>query len=271
MNLQKIIVIKGAGDIASAVAHKLYRSGFLVVMTELEAPTCLRRPVSFANCIYEGEWMVEGVKAVRVHNQEEVLSTLKAGLIPVIVDETCRIKDQIGCNVLIDGILAKKNTGTAIYDAPVVMGLGPGFIAGEDVDIVIETNRGHNLGRIIVEGEAEADTGIPGSIGGMTHERVLRAPLEGNLALIKEIGEMVEAGEGIAVVGEDTIIAPIRGMIRGLLREGHGVKKGMKIGDIDPRGRSEYVYSISDKGRCIAGGVLEAIMIKYNGKDFMWL
>jgi xanthine dehydrogenase accessory factor len=266
MNIHHIIIIKGAGDLATGVAHKLFRSGFPIIMTEVEKPTCVRRNVSFANCIYEGEWEVEGVKAKNANHYEEVLEIMSQNSIPVFIDKECSIKDYVKPLALVDAILAKKNTGTTREDAPLVIGLGPGFKAGDDVDIVIETNRGHDLGRLIFEGYAEADTGVPGEVGGYTVERVIRAPAAGIIQSCREIGEAVKKGEVIALIGEVKVRATIDGIIKGLIYNQSEVEKGMKIGDIDPRINLKTVNTISEKGRCIAGGVLEAIMIHSKDK-----
>jgi len=261
MNIQKVIIIKGAGDLATGVAHKLFRSGFPIIMTEIEKPTCVRRKVSFANCIYEGEWEVEGVIAKNAKNYEDVLKIINQNKIPVIIDKECSIKDHIKPLALVDAILAKNNTGTTKEDGYVVIGLGPGFEAGVDVDVVIETNRGHNLGRIIFEGCAEPNTGIPGAIDGYTVDRVLRAPATGIIQNCKQIGEIVKKEEVIALIGEAKVKAAIDGLLKGLIYDQSEVEKGMKIGDIDPRINLKTVKTISEKARCIAGGVLEAIMI----------
>ena len=261
MQRKEVVIIKGAGDIASAVAHKLFRSGFNVVMTEIEKPTFLRRQVSFATCIYEGEWQVEGVRAVRGSNLQSILQILDSNCIAVLIDENCEIKKEFDNHIVIDGIIAKRNTGTKLNDAPLVIGLGPGFTVGIDVHVVVETNRGHNLGRILMEGQAEADTGEPGNINGYSKERVLRAPTNGVVTHYKRIGDLVAKDEVIAYINEAEVKAPITGIMRGLIQQGLLVSKGLKIGDIDPRGELCYVNTISDKGRCIAGGVLEAIMM----------
>ncbi|WP_330392642.1 selenium-dependent molybdenum cofactor biosynthesis protein YqeB [Geosporobacter subterraneus] len=266
MRVKELVIIKGAGDLATAVGHKLFRSGFSVIMTEVSQPTCVRRQVSFASAIYEKTWSVEGITAEAGESLEETMQILGKGRIPIIIDPQCSIQVSLQAPYLVDAILAKKNTGTKKEDAQVVIGLGPGFTAGEDVDIVVETNRGHNLGRIYFEGSAEADTGIPGDIDGYTQERVLRAPQEGFIRHMKNIGDRVSVSEVISFVGEQPVQAGIEGLIRGLIHEGIYVKSGMKIGDVDPRGNFEYVNSISDKARNIAGGVLEAIMIKKNGR-----
>ncbi|MBB6216913.1 xanthine dehydrogenase accessory factor [Anaerosolibacter carboniphilus] len=263
MDEEDFIIIKGAGDIASGVAHKLFRSGFPVVMTDIERPTCVRRNVSFANCIYEGEWEIEGVRAKKAQTRDEVLQIAKGNRIPVLVDPFCRIKEDIPCSVLVDAVLAKKNIGTNKEDAPFVIGLGPGFYAGKDVDVVIETNRGHNLGKIIFDGEAEPNTGVPGNIAGYGMERVLRAPVRGIIRNNKGIGDQVNKADLIAWIGLTEVRATIDGVIRGLIYDGLEVHQGWKIGDIDPRPEAlRWTHTISDKARCIGGGVLEAILMK---------
>ena len=256
------VIVKGAGDLATAIGHKLFRCGFSVIMTEVPQPNCVRRQVSFANAVYEKQWTVEGVTAESVTSPEEIIQVMEKGRIPIIIDPTCKIQERMNAPYLVDAILAKKNIGTKKTDAAVVIGLGPGFTAGVDVDMVIETNRGHNLGRIYFEGSAEVDTGIPGNIGGYTNERVLRAPKEGFIRHVKNIGDLVRRSEVISFVGTQPIRSEIDGIIRGLIYEGLFVKIGMKIGDVDPRGNLEYVDKISDKARNIAGGVLEAILME---------
>ncbi|MGE5678643.1 MAG: selenium-dependent molybdenum cofactor biosynthesis protein YqeB [Pseudomonadota bacterium] len=254
------IIVKGGGDLASAVAHKLFRAGFPVIITELEKPMMVRRNVSFANCIYEGEWTVEGITSV-LTDAEGVEQVLAEGRLPVVIDPRCSIRRQIKPTAIVDAILAKENLGTKLDDAPVVIGLGPGFAAGEDVDAVIETNRGHDLARVLLEGRAERNTGIPGAIKGYTSERVLRSPCEGKVENKVEIGAMVKAGDIICTVAGNAVYSQIDGVVRGLIRGGLRVSANTKIGDIDPRGDISYCNTISDKGRNIAGGVLEAALM----------
>jgi len=259
------VLIRGAGEMASGVAHRLYQSHFKLCMLEISNPLAVRREVSFCEAIYEGEKEVEGIRAKLISKPNQIYETWKDGKIPILIDP-----DAVGSinflkpDVLIDAIMAKKNLGTKISDAPLVIGLGPGFRAGKDVHIVIETNRGHNLGKVILNGSAEPDTGIPGEIGGYTTERVLRTMKRGIFRPQKSIGERVNKGTVVAVVDDYPVIAEISGVIRGLLREGIEVKKGMKVGDIDPRGKVEFCFTISDKARAIGGGVLEAILYWFN-------
>ncbi len=258
------ILIRSGGELASAVAYRLAQSHFHVLMTETHQPQAVRRNVSFCEAVYDSEKTVEGLTARLVHSANEVFKTWQEGKLALIVDPEARIKESIKPDVVIDAIIAKKNLGTKITDAPLVIGLGIGFTAGEDVHVVIETNRGHDLGRLLRRGQAEPDTGSPGVIAGYSTERVLRAPREGTFKTVKSIGDMVQAGDTIAYVENEAVKTIIPGVVRGLLRDGTPVHKGMKAGDVDPRGILSYCDTISDKGRAIAGGVLEAIMSYYN-------
>lgn len=255
-----LVLIKGAGEMASAVAHRLFRAGFQVIMTEVEKPLMVRRHVSFGNCIYEDSWQVEGVKSELARDLREIRGVLAEGKIPVLIDEKCDISQALSPKVIVDGILAKRNTGTTLKDAPVVIGLGPGFEAGKDVHVVIETMRGHNLGRVILKGAAQKNTGIPGPIRGITDDRVLRAPRAGVVKNVFGIRRLVKKGDIIGNVGDQPFTAKIDGVLRGLIHDGLTVTAGQKIGDIDPRGQVDYCNTISDKGRTISGGVLEAIL-----------
>jgi len=254
------VIVKGGGDLATAVIHKLFRTGFPVIITELEKPMMVRRTVSFANCIYEKEWTVEGVTAV-LTNEEGIDQILQDGKIPVVIDPSCNIRQKVKPSIIVDAILAKRNLGTRLNDAPIVIGLGPGFVAGEDVNAVIETNRGHDLGKIIFDGKAAPNTGVPGDIKGYTIQRVLRSPCEGIVKNEVEIGSMVKIGDVICTVNGVSVHTQINGVVRGLIKDGLNVSLNEKIGDIDPRGELKYCNIISDKGRNIAGGVLESILI----------
>jgi len=259
-----MVLIKGGGEMATGVAHCLARAGFRVCVTEVPEPQAVRREVAFSEAVFDGQKEVEGLVARRVSTGQEILRTWKQGEIPVIVDPRGAIWKKLKPDVLVDAILAKRNTGTRIDDAPLVIGLGPGFRAGEDSHLVIETNRGHRLGRVIEEGEAEPDTGIPGEIAGYTWERVFRAPVNGKFTGKKRIGDGVEKGEVVAEVEGIPVEAKVGGVIRGILRDGLWVTEGMKVGDVDPRGKREYCFTISDKARAIGGAVLEAILMRYN-------
>jgi xanthine dehydrogenase accessory factor len=258
--INDIVVLRGGGDLATGIAHKLHRSGFKVLIVEIERPLVIRRTVSFAQAIFDEESIVEGIKAVKVNSVKDIYDTWKNGDIPVMVDPECRIVDQIKAGVLVDAIIAKRNIGTNIDMAPVTIAAGPGFNAGVDVHVVIETQRGHNLGRLIFEGCAEPNTGIPGIIKGYGKERVLKSPADGTIKNLLEIGDMVKQGQVISYIEDIPVIATIDGILRGLIKDGMRVQEGLKIGDIDPRGIKEYCYTISDKARTIAGGVLEAIL-----------
>lgn len=260
-----VVLIRGAGEMASGVAHRLYQSHFKICMVEIPQPLSVRREVSFCEAIYDGEKEVEGVRAKFVSTPEQIQPLWKKGKIPILIDPDGKAtRPFLKPDVLIDAIIAKKNLGTHINDAPLVIGLGPGFTVGKDVHIVIETNRGHHLGKMILNGSAEPDTGIPGDIGGYTAERVLRTMKKGIFNPQKSIGDRVAKGSVVAVVDDFPVIAKINGMIRGLLREKVEVKKGMKVGDIDPRGKREFCFTISEKARAIGGGVLEALLYWFN-------
>ena len=260
-----VILVRGAGEMASGVAHRLHRSHFKLCMTEISHPLAVRREVTFSEAIYEGEKEVEGVRAKLISEPEEIESLWKQACIPILVDpDGKKTKSFLKPDVLIDAIMAKKNLGTQMNDAPLVIGLGPGFTVGKDIHIAVETNRGQNLGRMILNGTAEPDTGIPGEVGGYTIERLLRTMKKGVFHPQKSIGERVNKGAVVAVVDDFPVIAKISGVMRGLFRDGVEVKKGMKVGDIDPRGKRELCFTISDKARAIGGGVLEAILYRFN-------
>jgi len=260
-----VILIRGAGEIATGVAHRLGSCRFKVCMTEVSNPQAVRREVAFSEAIFDREKDVEGIMAKRVESPDHISEIWREGKIPILIDPEAKVKNFLKPDVLIDATLAKKNLGTKITDSPLVIGLGPGFHAGKDVHLVIETNRGHNLGRIISNGQAEPNTGIPGSIAGYTEERVIRASRAGNLKVFKKIGDGVQANEKVGMVGNVEVRSRIAGVIRGLLRDGTEVWNGMKLGDVDPRGNKAHCYTISDKARTISGGVLQAILERFNG------
>lgn len=265
MSLHNLVVlIRGAGEMASGVAWRLQQSHFRVVLTEIPEPLAVRREVSFCEALYEGRKTVEGVEGVRISSPAEAAAIWESRRIPLLIDPDLTRVGVLNPDVLVDAILAKKNSGTRISDAPWVIGLGPGFRAGRDAHLVVETNRGHNLGRLYTEGEAEADTGEPGLIGGYASERVLRAPAAGRLTAIKAIGDPVEAGEPVALVAGQPVPSRIRGILRGLIRDNTSVPARLKIGDVDPRGDRTYCYTISEKARAIGGSVLEGILRHYN-------
>lgn len=256
------VLIKGAGDLASGIALRLYYSGFEIIMTDIAVPTTVRRSVAFSPAIYAGEAVVEDVKAVRCENLEEAKKQLLQGYIPVLADEQAAITAAWRPDVVVDAIMAKKNLGTTITDAPVVIGIGPGFCAGTDCHCVIETKRGHYLGRCIWEGEAIPNTGIPGLIGGYGKERLIRASADGIFRGNVPIGASVKAGDVVGYVGRTAVCSELDGIVRGLLQDGVSVTKGMKAGDVDPRCRYDHCFTVSDKARAIGGGVLEAILCR---------
>lgn len=255
------VLIRGAGDLATGIALRLHRAGLRVAMTDIEKPTAIRRTVCFSQAIVHGETVVEDVKAVRAECVQ-VLELLRAGVIPVLADPEGICIEKLKPDAVVDAILAKRNLGTKITDAPVVVGVGPGFTAGEDCHAVVETMRGHTLGRVIWEGSAIPNTGIPGLIGGFAGERVLRAPADGVFRPLLEIGAQVKMGDVAAVVDGVPMTCTLDGVLRGILAEGTTVFKGMKAGDIDPRCKVEHCYTASDKALAVGGGVLEAILCR---------
>jgi len=263
-----LALIKGAGDLATGVALRLYRSGFAVVMTELAHPTVVRRTVAFAEAVVQGRVAVEGVEGVLADDATQVRRLLAQGAIAVVVDPGAAVRHELRPLLLVDAIVAKRNLHTRLTDAPAVVALGPGFVAGRDAHAVIETRRGHSLGRVITAGEALPDTGIPGEVGGHGAERVLRAPEDGILRAAREIGDRVRADEIVAYVGDVPVRSQLDGVLRGLIRPGLYVSAGLKLGDVDPRGSREDCYLVSDKALAIAGGVLEAACALLGGVRF---
>lgn len=260
-NIDDIIVVRGGGDIASGAIQKLYRSGFKVLVLETETPSAIRRKVAFCEAVYEKEIEIEGIKARLVANDEEIQECWNSDIVPVMIDSRGKVIERLKLLAVVDGILAKQNFGTKRSMAPITIALGPGFSAPEDVDIVIETMRGHNLGRIIEEGRASENTGVPGIIAGFGIERVIYSDYSGVIINIEKIGNVVEKGDVIAVVGDNEIYASISGVLRGIIRDGYKVKKGLKIADIDPRiSEKDNCFTISDKARNIGGAVLESIL-----------
>ena len=255
-----LTLIRGAGDIASGIALRLWRAGIDVVMTEIAHPTTIRRTVAFSEAVVRGETTVEDVTAKHASGPEEARALLARGILPVLTDPEAACRRALCPDALADAILAKKNLGTAITDAPAVVGVGPGFTAGIDCHAVVETMRGHTLGRVIYEGCALPNTNIPGLIGGFAGERVLRAPADGVFTGTRNIGDMVEAGDIAGFVAGEPMICTIGGVLRGLLADGVTVRRGMKAGDVDPRGDPAYCRTCSDKALAVGGGVLEAVL-----------
>lgn len=272
MKQNSLIICRGGGDLATGIVHRLHRAGFRVLVLETDHPAAIRRQVSFCEAVYEGKATVEGVTAQRIDSVSEMEEVFAGGCVPLLVDPKGEAVAELHPDVVVDAIIAKKNIGTTKEMAPLVIGVGPGFTAGVDVDLVIESMRGHNLARILEEGSALPNTGIPGNIGGFTKERVIHAPAEGFIQNIHQIGDVVEAGTTIARIYENmdesgnfggasvAVPATITGIIRGLIREGYHFPKGFKIADIDPReGERKNCFTISDKARSIGGSVLEAV------------
>ncbi len=258
--MQKLIVVRGAGDIATGTISRLHNAGYSVLALETDNPTVIRRTVSFAEAVHEGKAEVEGLTAQLANSHDEIISIINSGKIAVAVDPEGKYINQLKPVAVIDAILAKKNLGTTMEMAGTTIALGPGFEAAKDVHLVIETSRGHNLGKIIKKGPSAPNTGIPGNIEGYTDERIIRSPLEGAVSVIKDIGSLVEKGETIARIDETDVRAPISGMIRGMIRNGMGIPANFKMGDVDPRGERADFKTISDKARAIAGSVLEALL-----------
>ncbi len=265
--MDDLVIVRGGGDIASGTICRLFNCGFKVIALDAVKPSSIRRKVSFSEAIYDGESIVEGIKCKHVQSINQAYKLIEKNIIPIMIDEKCEVLSEIKPDVLVDAILAKKNLGTNIDMAPITIGLGPGFIAGKDVHAVIETMRGHDLGRIIYEGSSMKNTGTPGLIEGYGKERVLYSTSTGKIINMCNIGDLVESGQVIAKIGNINVYANITGIIRGIIRNEYYVTEGMKIADIDPR-KNQYnnCFTISDKARCIAGSVVEVIF-KYKNKN----
>lgn len=255
-----LVLIRGAGDLATGVAIRLVHSGFSVALTDLPVPSAIRRTVAFSEAIRLGGATVEGVSAHRADSAGDALSLLSAGEIPVLADETLSCLPLLHPDVLVDAILAKRNTGTRITQAPIVIGLGPGFTGGVDCHAAIETMRGHDLGRVYYSGSPLPNTGLPGEVGGQSAARLLRSPADGCFLPLMQIGDSVQAGDVVATVNGQPLTAAISGVLRGLLPEGFPAIAGLKSGDIDPRGNAQACFTVSDKARALGGAVLEAIL-----------
>jgi xanthine dehydrogenase accessory factor len=255
-----MVLVLGGGDLASGVIYRVWRAGFPVVVTELDTPLLVRRAVSYGSAVYEYEVSIEGITARLVDSPERALSSLQQGIVPVLIDPDRTCIQRLHPTMIVDARMAKTNLGTRPSDAPLVIGLGPGFSAGTDCHAVIETNRGHHLGRVILQGSAEPDTGTPGSIEGKTVTRVLRAPVDGHVSARSAIGDSIAAGQIIADVNGVPIAAPFAGVLRGIIHQRVSVQAEMKIGDLDPRIRREACFTISDKSLAVGGGVVEAIL-----------
>lgn len=265
----ELVIVRGGGDIASGTIQKLHRSGFKVLVLEVPSPTSIRRTVCFSEAIYEKEITIEGITSIYACNMKDIKKAWLENKIPVVVDPNGLYIDVFKPEILVDAILAKKNLGTNINMADITIALGPGFEAGRDVDAVIETMRGHNLGRMILKGYAKKDTGVPGDIMGYSKERVIYSPCSGVIRNIRNIGDVVEVNDIIAYVDNMEVKASISGLLRGLIRDGSIITNKLKIADIDPRiTEKDNCYTISDKARNIGGGVLEAILYLKNNRNY---
>lgn len=279
MQEQPWILMRGAGDLATGVIVRLHRCGFRVVVTECANPSAIRRRAALCEAVWQGQATVEGVTCRRVTDAEEVVRVSQAGEVPLLVDERAACVSALRPAAVVDAILAKRNLGTNRDMAPITVGLGPGFTAGEDVDAVVETMRGHHLGRVILQGAAIPNTGVPGMIAGYAAERVIHAPVSGEMVFVQDengqtidIGALVRKGQEIARVGGVPVLATIDGVLRGLISAGYPVTEGLKIADIDPRPEQvAYCDTVSDKARAIGGGVVEALLMLAREKGIQLL
>lgn len=266
-NLSELtVLIKGAGEVASAIAHRLFRAHFKVVLTEIAKPLAVSRGTCYCEAVWDGDKTIEGITARLVPNTlEDIKKAWSLGIIPVLVDPSVLIKDILKPDVFIDATMTKKKTAESIIKyAPLVIGLGPGFYAGKDVHMVVETYQDNNLGRVILVGEALPNTGLPVEIGGLDKERVIWADSNGTFKSSRELGDTVEAGEVVGYLGKQELKAPLKGFLRGLIRSNVPVNKGAKLIEVDHINNPLIVNDIRNKMRAIAGGVLEAIMLRFN-------
>jgi len=258
----ELVVVRGGGDARRRLNRGLRRVGFPVVVTELARPLTVRRSVAFSSAVVDGSITIDGIDGVLVATPAEALDAAGSGVIPVLVDEEIP-KFSFPPTVVVDARIAKRNLGTTKDQAPFVVGLGPGFSAGGDCDAVIETVRGHHLGRVIWDGPAAPNTGTPGEIGGESNRRVVRAPMPGELTWDVDFGDLVEAGQRLGAIDDNPVLSQIRGTVRGLIMPGP-VVPGLKIGDVDPRFDPSATHQISDKALSIGGAVLEAVLVWIN-------
>lgn len=266
--VQNRVVVRGAGDVASGVIHRLIMAGFEVIALEKPSPECVRRLVCFAEASFEKKITVEGITAVLVKTVDEAVAIIGGSTIPLLIDPEASLLSDLAPMALIDGRMKKQGIDTTLNMAPIVIGLGPGFVVGENCHAAVETNRGIDLGRVIYKGSPAADTGAPAPVHGVAHRRVLRAPADGIFTASCNITEMVMTGHVIGHVDGIEVLSKTDGIVRGLIRSGLEVAQGQKIGDIDPRGKKDYCYKISDKANAVGGGVLEALMfLKKNLPD----
>ena len=258
------VLLRGGGEMASGVAHCLALAGIRVLISELPTPLAVRREVSFCEAVFDGHKTIEGVTARRIDDFSQALALWRRGELPVLVDPSMTCRNLLEPEVIVDALLAKRNTGLHRDMAPLTIGLGPGFKAPDDVHVALETKRGHDLGRLIYQGSPVPNTGIPGNTAGYTYQRVLRAPVEGVFQTEHKLGDVVEAGQTVATVDGQEVVAGVGGVLRGLIRPGYPVSQGLKVGDVDPRGETAYLYSIGEKPRTLGGAALQAIMAHFS-------
>ncbi len=268
--MSAIVILRGGGDLATGVALRLHKAGIQLVIAELEKPLAVRRTVAFCEAVYAGHAEVEVVKARLISKREEVAAVLEKGEIPVIIDPNLIALADLSREVLIDARMNKRAPDVIANAANLVVGLGPGYLAGKNCHAVVETMRGHNLGRVFWEGSASADTGVPGTIAGHSRDRVLRAPASGKVEPAAEIGQQLKAGELIATVAGQELRAGFDGVLRGLIHPSVEVSSGMKIGDLDPRNDPSFCFRVSDKSLAIGGGVLEALLTRPEIRAKLW-
>ena len=255
-----LVLIRGGGDLATGVAARLYRAGFAVLVTEIARPLAIRRLVALAEAVYAGEVRIEDLRGLLVNDAGAGAGALAAGVIPVVIDPTAEARKALQPAALIDGRMLKAQSELGMEAAPLVIGLGPGFTAGENCHAAVETNRGHRMGRVIWDGSTQPDTAVPEAVAGLDVERVLRAPVAGVIHARCGLGTVVKKGERIADIGEAMLRAPFGGVLRGLMHDDLEVEAGAKIGDLDPRGDPGPCFEISDKALAVGGGVLEALL-----------
>ncbi|MGM0240016.1 selenium-dependent molybdenum cofactor biosynthesis protein YqeB [Enterococcus sp. AZ103] len=262
---ETIVVIRGGGDLATGVVQKFQRTGFKVLILEIAQPLAIRRTVALCSAVYDGVYQVEDIKARRADSFEEINKIWQASEVPILIDPEGKSIEKLRPTIVVDAILAKRNLGTSQQLAPITIALGPGFTAGKDVDIVIETMRGHALAKLIFSGAALPNTGVPGIIGGKSNERVIHSPAGGKVEHIHQIGDRVKKDQVLFKVDNVEVKSPLDGTLRGLIEAGLTIRKGLKVADVDPRPSEEIDYlAISDKARALGGAALEAAFIKMN-------
>lgn len=268
--MQPYVLIWGGGDLASGVALRLHRVGIRVLVVERDQPLAVRRSVSFCQAVYDGESRVEDVTGRLVGSASELETCWAAGEIPVRVDPDLDLLKDHSALALVDARMRKKQDRLDLTLADMVIGLGPGFTVGENCHAAIETNRGHFLGRVYWEGSPEADTGIPGKVQAYAAERVLHAPADGKVKNLVEIGDLVKADQPVLLVKDQAVGSPFDGVVRGLIHDGVTVRKGMKVGDVDPRPEPFRCWYVSEKSLAIGGGVLEALLTWDKIRTHLW-